>query len=101
MAKHRPRYRGKLGPAGRAGVCKPNAFPTVAGAHPHALASPLGLTTHTKEVVVGPSSPPVPGKLDEKIWRDEYINLSALLPHRLGAPETTPAKALQRRTREK
>ena len=60
-----------------------------------ALANPLGLT-----LLVGPSSPPVPGKLAEKIWNGEYIDFSALLPHSLGAPESTLAEALQRRTRD-
>ena len=51
-------------------------------------------------VVVGPSSPPVPGKIAEKIWWGEYVDLSMLLPHRLGAPEPTLAEALQKRTRD-
>ncbi len=42
----------------------------------------------------------MPGKLVEKIWRREYIDLNSLLPHRLGAPEPTLAEALQGRTRE-
>ncbi len=51
-------------------------------------------------VIVGPSSPPVPGKLMKKIWRREYVDLNLLFPHRLGAPESTLAEALQGRTRD-
>ncbi len=40
-------------------------------------------------VVVSMNSPPIPGKLAEKIWRNEFIELDSLLPSRLGAPEPT------------
>ena len=38
---------------------------------------------------VGPHSPPIPKKLAEKIWRSEFIELSELLPSRLGIPQPT------------
>ena len=47
-----------------------------------------------KAVAVGPSSPPVPVKLAEKIWQGEYIDLQELLPSRLGAPSSTVLDAL-------
>ena len=39
--------------------------------------------------IVGITSPPVPKKLAEKIWKGEYIQLDKLLPSNLGAPELT------------
>ena len=42
-----------------------------------------------KAVVIGTSYPPIPYKIAEAIWRDEYIDLAELLPARLGAPEPT------------
>ena len=65
-----------------------------------AFGSPTQMVTHTNAVVVGPCSPPIPGKIAEKIWRGEFIDLNALLPHRLGAPEPTLAEALQKRSRD-
>jgi hypothetical protein len=50
--------------------------------------------------MVGHGSPPIPAKLAEKIWRGEYMDLNALLPHRLGAPEPTLTEAFQRKTQE-
>lgn len=38
---------------------------------------------------VGPSSPPVPKKLADRIWKGKYIDLRELLPSWLGAPEPT------------
>ena len=43
----------------------------------------------TDAVSVGPLSPPVPLKLAQKIWRNEFIDLQELLPARLGIPEPT------------
>ena len=60
----------------------------------------VGAPSFVGGVVVGQSSPPVPAKLAEKIWKGEFVDLSALLPHRLGAPEPTLAEALQRKSRE-
>ena len=39
--------------------------------------------------MVGPHSPPIPKKLATKIWEGEFVELSELLPCRLGAPELT------------
>ena len=52
----------------------------------------LLITPHTQStdaISVGPSSPPVPKKLAEQIWKGEYIDLKELLPSHLGAPEPT------------
>ena len=43
----------------------------------------------TEVILVGPSSPPIPLKLAQKIWRNEFIELHELLPARLGIPEPT------------
>ena len=43
----------------------------------------------TEAIAVGPSSPPIPLKLSQKIWRNEFIELHELLPARLGIPEPT------------
>ena len=40
-------------------------------------------------VSVGPHSPPIPKKLAQKIWRNEFIELRELLPSRLGIPPPT------------
>ena len=40
-------------------------------------------------VVVSTNSPPIPGKIAQKIWRGECIELESLLPSRLGLPEPT------------
>ena len=40
-------------------------------------------------ISVGPSSPPIPLKLAQKIWRNEFVELHELLPVRLGIPEPT------------
>ena len=55
---------------------------------------------HSNSVVVGPSSPPVLGRIVDKIWRGEYIDLSTLLPHRLGAPEPTLAEAFHKHSKD-
>ena len=39
--------------------------------------------------MVGGSSPPVPRKIAEKIWKLEYVDLNELLPSRLWSPELT------------
>ena len=46
-------------------------------------------TQSTDAISVGPSSPPVPRKLAEQIWKGKYIDLKELLPSHLGAPEPT------------
>ena len=38
-------------------------------------------------VVVGPTSLPVPRKLCDRIWDNQYVNMQELLPARLGAPD--------------
>ena len=43
----------------------------------------------TDAISVGPSSPPIPLKLTQKIWRNEFVELHELLPARLGIPEPT------------
>ena len=43
----------------------------------------------TEAIMVGPHSPPVPKKLGTKIWDEEFVELSELLPSHLGAPEPT------------
>lgn len=43
----------------------------------------------TDAIAVGPSSPPIPLKLAQKIWRNEFVDLQELLPARLGIPEPT------------
>ena len=40
-------------------------------------------------VSIGPHSPPIPKKLANKIWRDEFVELSELLPSRLGISQPT------------
>lgn len=75
---------------------------TIAGQQPLSIDTPpqfISLDTalthvahpaQSKEAVnVGPSSPPVPKKLADKIWKGEYIDLCELLPSQLGAPEPT------------
>lgn len=89
------------------GASAPGLAAPLQGALPAVTELPLSLLLAaagphpvTGGVVVGQSSPPVPGKLTEKIWRGEFIDLSALLPFRLSAPEPTLSDALQRRTRD-
>ena len=38
-------------------------------------------------VVVGPTSLPVPCKLCDRIWDNQFVNMQELLPARLGAPD--------------
>ena len=52
------------------------------------IASPTK-TEQNLAVSVGPHSPPIPRKLAEKIWRNEFIELHELLPARLGIPPPT------------
>ena len=47
---------------------------------------------------MGQSSPPVPAKLAEKIWKGEFVNLCALLPH-AWVPQNLPLQ-LQRKSRK-
>ena len=78
--------------------------PNAAGVRPLQTVADMPLSAFAMQsqvsAQVGPSSPLVPGKIAEKIWRGEYVDLSMLLPHRLGAPEPTLAEALQKRTRD-
>ena len=55
------------------------------------LASPSKVASEdtNQALSVGPHSPPIPKKLAEKIWRSEFIELSELLPSRLGIPQPT------------
>ena len=43
----------------------------------------------SEAIVVSMNMPPIPTKLAGKIWRKEFVELDALLPSRLGAPEPT------------
>ena len=43
----------------------------------------------SEAIEVSMNMPPIPTKLAEKIWRKEFVELDALLPSRLGAPEPT------------
>ena len=52
------------------------------------LIQPTGGSS-TEAIAVGPSSPPIPIKMAQKIWRNEFIELHDLLPARLGIPEPT------------
>ena len=40
-------------------------------------------------ISIDPHSPPIPRKLANKIWHSEYVDLSDLLPARLGVPQPT------------
>ena len=55
----------------------------------------------SEAIVVGGSSPPVPRKIAEKIWKLEYVDLNELLPSRLGAPELTMLDLFTQRDRAK
>ena len=54
-----------------------------------AIVSGTSSSLSTEAISVGPSSPPIPLKLAQKIWRNEFIELHNLLPVRLGIPEPT------------
>lgn len=43
----------------------------------------------SETIAVGGSTPPVPKRLCEKIWRGEFVDMQDLLPSRLGLPEPT------------
>lgn len=45
--------------------------------------------TSADAVVVSRNLPPIPGKIAEKIWKREFIEMETLLPMRLGVPEPT------------
>ena len=51
--------------------------------------------------MVGGSSPPVPRKMTEEIWKLEYFDLKEMLPSRLGAPELTMLDLLTQHDRAK
>ena len=59
------------------------------------LSSPAGSLASTSNslssdaIDIGPSSPPIPRKIAEQIWKGQYIELKELLPVNLGAPEPT------------
>ena len=55
----------------------------------------------SEAIMVGGSSPPVPRKIAEKIWKLEYVDLNELLPSRLGAPELTMLDLFTQRDRAK
>lgn len=47
------------------------------------------------------SSPQVPHKIAEKVWKLEFVELNELLPSRLGAPELTMPDLFTQRDRAK
>ncbi len=53
------------------------------------LTSGSGQHPTTSAVVLGSTTPPIPRKLAEKVWRGEFVELQEFLPARLGAPEPT------------
>lgn len=57
--------------------------------------------SETPTIAVGVNTPPVPLKLAERIWRKEFIDLSELLPARLGAPELTLMDLIAKRDKVK
>lgn len=63
------------------------------------LLMPAKVPGFVARVIVGQSSPPIPAKVVERIWRGAHVDLNMLLPHRLGAPEPTLTEVLQRRAR--
>ena len=77
----------------------PRVAPTVVTpASPTRLSLQLLLTSLTasptkaemnQAISVGPHSPPIPKKLAERIWRNEFVELQELLPARLGIPQPT------------
>lgn len=63
---------------------------TLSPATPLMSLLPLATAPQSAEAVtVGSHSPPIPKKLAAKIWEGEFVELSELLPCRLGAPELT------------
>ena len=64
------------------------------------IPSPLQLPS-SEAIVVGGSSPPVPRKIADKIWKHEYVDLSELLPSCLGAPELTMLDLFTQRDKPK
>ena len=53
------------------------------------LLPPPPTPSSSEAVSVGIHYPPVPRKLAEKNWKGEFVDLSELLPSRLGASEVT------------
>ena len=65
------------------------------------LLPPLPAPSSNEAVPVGIHSPPVPRKLAEKIWKGEFVELSELLPSRLGAPKVTLRDLMSNRDKPK
>ena len=55
------------------------------------LLPPTAPSPSYEAVDVGTHTPSVPKKLPEKIWSSKFLEISELLPSRLGAPEQCPA----------
>ncbi len=53
------------------------------------LTSGSGQHPTTSAVVLDSTTPPIPRKLAERVWRGEFVELQEFLPARLGAPEPT------------
>ena len=65
------------------------------------LLPPVAAPLSAEAITVGSHLPPIPKKLVNKIWRSEFIELSELLPRRLGAPEVTLMDLISNRDRPK
>ncbi len=55
----------------------------------HLLSSADPPRCNSEALIVSKNLPPVPKKLAERIWRNEYIEFELLLPTKLGSPEPT------------
>lgn len=62
---------------------------------------PVAAPLSAEAIAVGSHSPPIPKKLADKIWKGKFIELSELLPCRLGAPEVTLMDLMSNRDRPK
>ena len=65
------------------------------------LLPPHPAPSSSEAISVGIHSPPVPRMLAEKIWKGEFVELSKLLPSRLGAPEVTLRDLMSNRDKPK
>ena len=70
---------------------------------PSILTQPLQQSTPSTSdsILVGPTSPPIPRKIAEKVWRQEFVGMEELLPARLGAAEPTVLDALSGKFKDK
>ena len=70
---------------------------------PSILTQPLQQSTPSASdsILVGPTSPPIPRKIVEKVWKQEFAGMEELLPTRLGAAEPTVLDALSGKFKDK